>query len=71
MRWLARHNFCSLLLSLSVRSAPSSPTMSFLFGKSKTPAEIMREHQRTIQRATRELYRERKTLDKQENKLVA
>ena len=45
--------------------------MNFLFGKSKTPAEIMREHQRTLQRAIRELERERTKLEQQEKKTVA
>ena len=45
--------------------------MSFLFGSSKTPQEIIREHQRTLQRSMRELDRERTKLEQQEVKLKA
>ena len=43
--------------------------MSWLFGSSKTPQEIIREHQRTLQRSMRELDRERVKLEQQEVKL--
>jgi charged multivesicular body protein 2A len=45
--------------------------MSFLFGKAKTPAEVCREHQRTLTRAIRDLERERGKLQQQEKKLIA
>ena len=38
--------------------------------KEKTPAERMREYKRTIQRAHRELDRERNTLANEEKKLI-
>lgn len=41
-----------------------------LFGRSKTPAERLREHQRTLQKAQRELDRERTKLEQQEKKLT-
>ncbi|KAK9894209.1 Snf7-domain-containing protein [Cystobasidium minutum MCA 4210] len=41
-----------------------------LFGRAKTPAERLREHQRSLQRAQRELDRERTKLEQQEKKLV-
>lgn len=44
--------------------------MSFLFGKKKTPAEMLREHQRTINRAIREMEREQMKLEQSEKKLV-
>ncbi|EPZ31671.1 hypothetical protein ROZALSC1DRAFT_28727 [Rozella allomycis CSF55] len=44
--------------------------MQLLFGRSKTPAELMREHQRVIQKAVRELERERGKLQQQEKKLI-
>jgi charged multivesicular body protein 2A len=44
--------------------------MEWLFGKTKTPQEILREHQRTINRAVRELEREKNKLQQQEKKLV-
>lgn len=40
-----------------------------LFGRAKTPAERLREHQRSLQRAQRELDRERTKLEQQEKKL--
>ncbi|KAK4057166.1 ESCRT-III subunit protein did4 [Microbotryomycetes sp. JL221] len=41
-----------------------------LFGQSKTPAERLRQHQRSLQKAQRELDRERTKLEQQEKKLV-
>ncbi|CBY33517.1 unnamed protein product [Oikopleura dioica] len=45
--------------------------MSFLFGKKKTPAQMMRENQRLLQRAMRDLDRERAAMEKQEQKIIA
>jgi charged multivesicular body protein 2A len=45
--------------------------MSFLFGRSKTPAEMMRQNQRSLNKAIRELDRERQKLEQQEKKLIA
>jgi charged multivesicular body protein 2A len=42
-----------------------------LFGRTKTPAEQMRAHQRSLQKAQRELDRERTKLEGQEKKLGA
>jgi charged multivesicular body protein 2A len=44
--------------------------MEMLFGKKKTPAELMRQHQRALQRAQREMDRERGKLEAQEKKLI-
>jgi len=44
--------------------------MSFLFGKQKTPKEILREHQRSITRAQRDIDRERTNLQNQEKKVI-
>ncbi|GAA5916711.1 hypothetical protein JCM5296_006181, partial [Sporobolomyces johnsonii] len=41
-----------------------------LFGRTKTPAERLRQHQRALQKAQRELDRERSKLEAQEKKLV-
>ena len=41
-----------------------------LLGRSKTPAEQMRAHQRSLQKAQRELDRERTKLEAQEKKLI-
>ncbi|CAH1756954.1 10783_t:CDS:2 [Entrophospora sp. SA101] len=45
--------------------------MDLLFGRKKTPAEMLREHQRALQRAQREMDRERVKLEASEKKLIA
>lgn len=46
------------------------PLWEALFGRSVTPAERLRQHLRSLQRAQRELERERVKLEAQEKKLV-
>ncbi|KAI8329073.1 charged multivesicular body protein 2a-like protein [Chlamydoabsidia padenii] len=41
-----------------------------LFGRRKTPAEMLRQHQRSITKAQRELDRERERLERQEKVLI-
>jgi predicted transcriptional regulator len=63
-----------------IRSFPNSQSISSdrnmasiietLFGRAKTPAERLRQNQRTLQKAQRELDRERTKLEQQEKKLV-
>eukprot|EP00002_Diphylleia_rotans_P022349 TRINITY_DN4377_c0_g1_i1.p1 TRINITY_DN4377_c0_g1~~TRINITY_DN4377_c0_g1_i1.p1 ORF type:complete len:216 (+),score=65.60 TRINITY_DN4377_c0_g1_i1:84-731(+) len=45
--------------------------MSFLFGKQKTPQEMLREYKRMIDKSIRELDRERTQLQNQEKKIIA
>lgn len=45
--------------------------MSFLFGKKKSPAELLRENKRMLDRSIREIERERQGLQNQEKKLIA
>ncbi|CAN1135972.1 Vacuolar protein sorting-associated protein 2 homolog 1 [Linum perenne] len=45
--------------------------MSFIFGKRKTPAEILRENKRMMDKSIREIERERQALQTQEKKLIA
>jgi charged multivesicular body protein 2A len=45
--------------------------MSFLFGFSQTPAEMLKKHQRALNKAIRDLDRERTKLEQQEKKLIA
>lgn len=45
--------------------------MNWLFGPRKTPAEIVREQKRSLDRSIRELDRERSALEQQEKKLIA
>ncbi|CAO3593335.1 unnamed protein product [Absidia cylindrospora] len=42
-----------------------------LFGRRKTPAEMLRQHQRSITKAQRELDRERERLERQEKVLIS
>ncbi|CAI9286131.1 unnamed protein product [Lactuca saligna] len=44
--------------------------MSFLFGKKKTPAELLRENKRMLDKSIREIERERQGLQTQEKKLI-
>jgi len=45
--------------------------MEWLFGRKKTPEELLRENQRTLNKAIRELDRERMKMEQQEKKLIA
>ncbi|XP_072967718.1 vacuolar protein sorting-associated protein 2 homolog 1-like [Typha angustifolia] len=45
--------------------------MSFLLGKKKTPAELLRENKRMLDKSIREIERERQGLQTQEKKLIA
>lgn len=45
--------------------------MDFLFGRKKTPAEMLRQNQRALNKAMRELDRERSRLEVQEKKIIA
>nr|DAD44316.1 TPA_asm: hypothetical protein HUJ06_002546 [Nelumbo nucifera] len=45
--------------------------MSFLFGNKKTPAELLRENKRMLDKSIREIERERQGLQAQEKKLIA
>lgn len=49
----------------------SSATMDMLFGRRKTPEEMLRQNQRALTRAMRELDRERQKLETQEKKIIA
>lgn len=45
--------------------------MEWLFGKRKTPEEMMKQNQRALNRVMRELDRERTKLENQEKKMIA
>ncbi|EFP10088.1 CRE-VPS-2 protein [Caenorhabditis remanei] len=45
--------------------------MDFLFGRRKTPAELLRQNQRALNKAIRELDRERARMEAQEKKIIA
>lgn len=48
--------------------------MSFIesiFGRRKTPQELLRQNQRALNKAMRELDRERQRLEQQEKKIIA
>ncbi|NXG40282.1 CHM2A protein, partial [Dromaius novaehollandiae] len=44
--------------------------MDLLFGRRKTPEELLRQNQRALARAMRELDRERQKLEAQEKKII-
>jgi charged multivesicular body protein 2A len=44
--------------------------MSFLFGKKQTPEEMLRQNQRALTKAMRDLDRERQHLEAQEKKVI-
>uniref|UniRef100_A0A8C4MRM8 Charged multivesicular body protein 2A n=1 Tax=Equus asinus TaxID=9793 RepID=A0A8C4MRM8_EQUAS len=52
-------------------TAPASASMDLLFGRRKTPEELLRQNQRALNRAMRELDRERQKLETQEKKIIA
>ncbi|CAG2173963.1 unnamed protein product [Oppiella nova] len=45
--------------------------MEWLFGKKKTPEELLRQNQRALNKAIRDLERERSKMEAQEKKLIA
>ncbi|XP_057303561.1 charged multivesicular body protein 2a-like [Hydractinia symbiolongicarpus] len=45
--------------------------MEFLFGKKKTPEQMLRQHQRSLNKAIRDLDRERTKMENQEKKVIA
>jgi charged multivesicular body protein 2A len=44
--------------------------MSFLFGRRKTPQEMLRQNQRALNKAMRDLDRERQQMEQQEKKII-
>ena len=45
--------------------------MEFLFGKDKTPEQMLRKYQRVLNKAIRDLDRERVNMEGQEKKVIA
>ena len=45
--------------------------LEWLFGKKKTPEEMLKQHQRALNRAMRDLDRERQKMEQQEKKIIA
>lgn len=45
--------------------------MEFLFGRKKTPDEMLRQNQRALTKAMRDLDRERQKMEQQEKKVIA
>ncbi|KAK6011194.1 SNF7 family protein, partial [Ostertagia ostertagi] len=45
--------------------------MEYLFGRRKTPAELLRQNQRALNKAIRELDREKSRMEMQEKKVIA
>ena len=45
--------------------------MDFLFGSRKTPEQMLKQNQRALNRAMRDLDKERQKLEQQEKKIIA
>lgn len=45
--------------------------LEWLFGRKKTPQEMLRQNQRALNKAMRELDRERSRMEQQEKKVIA
>lgn len=45
--------------------------LEFLFGRKKTPEEMLRQNQRSLNKAMRDLDRERSKMEQQEKKVIA
>ena len=45
--------------------------LEFLFGRKKTPEEMLRQNQRALNKAMRDLDRERQKMEQQEKKVIA
>ena len=45
--------------------------LEWLFGKKKTPQEMLRQNQRALNKAMRDLDRERQKMEQQEKKVIA
>jgi len=56
--------------NLHQQQTKQQTNMEFLFGRKKTPAEMLKEHQRALKKSMRELDREKVALERQEKKLV-
>lgn len=67
-----QHNiiFCLFISAVFVK-LQSSFNMEWLFGKRKTPEQMLRENQRALNKAMRDLDRERAKMEAQEKKLIA
>jgi hypothetical protein len=63
---------CRLYFSRCAPLTPIPPTVfqETLFGRTLTPAERLRQNQRSLAKAQRELDRERTKLEQQEKKLI-
>lgn len=44
--------------------------MSWIFGRKKTPQEMLRQNQRALNKAMRDLDRERQHMEQQEKKII-
>lgn len=57
----------SKIVNVELKKMP----LDFLFGRRKTPAEMLRQNQRALNKAMRDLDRERSRLEQQEKKIIA
>ena len=68
MRFRDASSWRSRIFDRACRMVPDSKDT--LFGRSTTPAERLRQHQRSLQKAQRELEREAQKLEQQEKKTM-
>ena len=61
---------CIILLTRSDNN-PANMPLEFLFGRKKTPEEMLRQNQRALNKAMRDLDRERQKMEQQEKKVIA
>jgi hypothetical protein len=71
LTWLAYDMNILVRLSCPVGIPDRADTQDTLFGRTVTPAERLRQHQRSLQKAQRELERERSKLEQQEKRTMA
>lgn len=69
--WLNRLSVLPFELLTDCLFCICSCQMEFLFGRRKTPEEMLRQNQRALNRAMRDLDRERQRLEQQEKKIIA
>ena len=62
---------CYNYFIISERSVETKMPLEFLFGKKKTPEEMLRQNQRALTKAMRDLDRERSKMEQQEKKVIA
>ena len=70
--WVENSSSCAFIYSyFGTFDRVANMALAAIFGRRKTPEEVMREQQRLLNRTIRELDRERSKLEQQEKKIIA